>query len=93
MPPVLDDPNILEAPAILSPACNEREALPRAQPSSRRKRSRVLGWLRRLITPVPRLRPPRQAYGAPGTPRVETTLDILAREHPDIHLRVMSSIG
>jgi hypothetical protein len=93
MPPVLDDPNILAEYTILSPACNGREALPRAQPTSRRECSHVLAWLCRLITPVPRLRPHRQEYGAPGTPRVETGLDMLAREHPDIHLRVMSGIG
>jgi hypothetical protein len=93
MPPVLDAPNSLEEHPILSPACNERAALPRAQPSSRRERSHVLEWLCRLLTPVPRLRPHRQAYGAPGTPRLETPLDILAREHPDIHLRVLSGIG
>jgi hypothetical protein len=29
----------------------------------------------------------------PGAPRFETPLDILAREHPDIHLRVMAGLG
>ena len=93
MPHVLDDTDILEEHTALSPECNERDALPRARPLSRRERSRLLALLRRLITPAPRLRPHRQEYCAPGTLRFETTLDILAREYPDLHLRVMSGIG
>ena len=86
MPPTLDDTDILEHPSPASQGddCHE---------SSRRACSPVLAWFGRLFTPVPRLRTRRQAYCAPGAPRFETPLDILAREYPDLHLRVMSGIG
>jgi hypothetical protein len=86
MRPVIDDTDILEhpSPVFQSDACYE---------SSRGERSTVLAFLRHLFTPMPRLRPRRQECGVPGVPRFETPLDILAREHPDIHLRVMAGLG
>jgi hypothetical protein len=93
MPRVLEDPDILEEHIALSPEGNELDRLLRALPSSQRQRSRLLALLRRLVTRVPRLRPCRQAYCVPGALRFEAPLDILAREHPDVHLRVMSGIG
>ena len=93
MPHVLKDPDILEEHTALSPECDELHALPLGLPTSPRGRSRFLTFLHHLITPVPRLRTRRQEHCAPGAPRFETALDILAREHPDIHLRVMSGIG
>jgi hypothetical protein len=93
MPPVLEDPDILEEHTALSPECDELHALPLGLPTAPRGRSRFLTLLRRLITPVPRLRTRRQECCVPGAPRFEVPLDILAREHPDIHLRVMSGIG
>jgi hypothetical protein len=83
---VINDTDILEhpSPALQGDACHE---------SFRQERSHVLAWLRRLFTPVPRLRPRRQACCVPGVPRFDTPLDLLAREHPDIHLRVMAGLG
>jgi hypothetical protein len=87
MPHVLEDPDVLEEhTTTLSPEYDELHALPH-------ERSHVMTVLRRLFTPVPRLRTPRKACGVAGTPRVETALDVLAREHPDIHLRLMGGIG
>jgi hypothetical protein len=93
MPHVLEDPDILEEHITLSPACDELDTLSRALPSFRPKRTPVLAWLGRLFTSVPRLGPRQQGYCAPRAPRFETPLDILAREHPDVLLRVMSSIS
>ena len=86
MPPVLDDTDILEYPSPASQGDESHEL-------SRRERSRLLAFLRRLFTPVPRLRACRQEYCATGAPRFETPLDFLAREYPDIHLRVMAGMG
>jgi hypothetical protein len=86
MRPTIDDPDILEYPSPASQGVECHEL-------SRWERSHVLALFRRLFIPVPRLRPRRQEYGAPGTSRFETPLDILAREYPDIHLRVMSGMG
>jgi len=86
MPPTLDDTHILEYPSPASQGDESHE-------SSRRACSPVLAWLGRLFTPVPRLRPRRQEYCAPGASRFETPLDILAREYPDLHLRVMAGMG
>jgi hypothetical protein len=86
MRPVIDDTDILEHPshALQSDACHE---------PFRQERSPVLAFLRHLFPPVPRLQPRRQACCVPGAPRFETPLDILAREHPDVHLRVMAGLG
>jgi hypothetical protein len=86
MSPMIDDTDILEypSPASQGDECHE---------SSRRERSPVLAWFGRLFTPVPRLQPRRQEHCVPGASRFETPLDILAREYPDIHLRVMSGMG
>ena len=92
MPHILDDTDILEEHTTLSPACDELHALPLGLPTSPRGRSRFLAFLRCLFTPVPRLRTRRQEYCA-LVHRFETPLDILAREHPDIHLRVMAGMG
>ena len=93
MPHILEDPDILEEHTALSPACDELQTLPLGLPTAPHGRSRFLTFLRRLFTPVPRLQTRRQEHCAPGAPRFETALDILAREYPDIHLRVMSGIG
>jgi hypothetical protein len=86
MRPVIDETDILEypSPALQGDACHA---------SSRQERSHVLALLRRLFTPVPRLRLRQQECCVPGAPRFETPLDILAREHPDVHLRVMAGMG
>jgi hypothetical protein len=85
MPQVLEDPDVLlEDDSVLSPTCDELHALTTAP----HERSHVMTLLRRLITPVPRLRTRRVA----GTPQVETALDVLAREHPDVHLRIMAAM-
>ena len=86
MPHVLENPDILEHPSPASQGDECRE-------SSRRACSPVLAWFGRLFTPVPRLRRRRHEYGVPWASRFETPLDILAREYPDIHLRVMSGMG
>jgi len=93
MPHVLEDPDILEEHTALSPACDELQTLPLELPTSLRGRSRFLAFLRRLFTPVPRLRTRRQECCVSRAPRFETSLDILAREHPDIHLRIMAGMG
>ena len=93
MPHVLEDPDILEEHTALSPACDKLQTLPLELPTSLRGRSRFLAFLRRLFTPVPRLRPRRQECCVPGAPRFETSLDMLAREHLDIYLLVMGGIG
>jgi len=85
MPHVLEDPDVLEDDPVLSPTYDALHALTTAP----RERSHVLTLLRWLITPVPRLRTRRVA----GTPQIETALDVLAREHPDIHLRLMAGMG
>lgn len=92
MPHVLDDTDILEYPSASS-ACEELHALSLGLPTSARGRSRFLTFLRRLFAPAPRLRTRPQAYRTPGAPRFETSLDILAREHPDSHRWVMAVIG
>jgi hypothetical protein len=89
MPHVLEDHDVLEDDLVLSPTSDELHALPLGLPTAPRERSRLLTLLRRLITPVTRLRTRRVA----GTPQVETALDVLAREQPDIYLLVMSGIG
>jgi hypothetical protein len=86
MPHVLEEPDVLEEDPVLSPTCDELYAAPR-------ERSSIRAWLRRLRTPVPRLRTRRQVCSTAGTPRFETALDVLAREHPDVHLRVMAGMG
>ena len=93
MPHILEDTDILEEHTALSPAGDELHALPLGLPASRRERSRFLAWLRRLIPHRQRPQTCHQGYCAPRAPRFETPLDILAREHPDIHLRIMSGIG
>jgi hypothetical protein len=93
MPRVLEDPNALAAHMALCPTCDEHETLPSALPSYQQERSPVLAWLGRLFTPLPRPRPRRQGDCALGTRRFETPLDVLAREYPDLHLWVISSIG
>ena len=94
MPHVCEAPECLEAHPALSPACDERQALPpRGLLASRRECPRFLALLRCLITPVPRLRTRQQEHGVPGTLRVETSLDMLAREYPDIHLQDMAVWG
>jgi hypothetical protein len=94
MPHVSEAPDSLDAYPALSPACNERHVLPpRGLPASRRERSRFLALLRCLITPAPRLRTRRQEHGVLSALRVETSLDMLAREYPDIHLWVMAVLG
>jgi hypothetical protein len=89
MPHVLEDPDVLEEDTTLSPTCDELHVLTTAPC----ERSHVMTLLRRLMTPVSRLRPRRQVCCVAGTPRVETALDVLAREHPDIHLRLMAGMG
>ena len=91
MPHVIDDTDIEEysSPTAEYDALYERS---RVVPS-RRGRSRFLAFLRRLFTPVPRLKPRRKVCCIPGAPRFETALDVLAREHPDIHLRLMAGMG
>jgi hypothetical protein len=85
MPHILEDPDVLEEDPVLSPTCDELHALTTAP----RERSHVMTFLRRLITSVSRLRTRRVV----GKPQVETALDVLAREQPDIYLLVMSGIG
>jgi hypothetical protein len=85
MPHVLEDPDVLEEDTTLSPACDELYAAPRGH-------SHVMTLLRRLVPPVPRRRPRRKECCVAGAPWVETALDVLAREHPDIHLRVVAGM-
>jgi len=92
MPHVLDDIDIPQHPS-LSPEYDERHALPRGLPAPRCERSWFLVLLCRLITPTPRLPMRWQGHGTPGAPRFQTPLDILAREYPDLHLRVMAGMG
>jgi hypothetical protein len=90
MPRALEDPEILEEHTAVSPV---GDALPLGMPTAPRGHSRLQTFLRRLITPVPRLRTRRQDHCHPGKPRFEAPLDVLAREHPDIHLRLMAGMG
>jgi len=92
MPRVLEDTDILEHPSP-SAASDTLHALPLGLPTAPRGRSRLQTFLRRLFTPVPRLRPRRQECCVPGAPRFETPLDMLAREHLDIYLLVMGGMG
>ena len=92
MPHILDDTDILERPSP-SPECDEIHALPLVLPSSRRVRSRFLAFLRRLTILMRRSGTHQQGYCAPGAPRFETPLDLLARNYPDLHLRLMSGMG
>lgn len=92
MPHVLDDTDILEYPSTSS-VCEEPQALSLGLPTSVRGCSRFLTLLRRLFASAPRRRTRLQAYRTPGAPRFETSLDILAREHPDSHLWAMAVIG
>ena len=84
MPQVLEAPDVLEDDPVLSPTCDELHALTTAP----HERSYVMTLLRRLVTPMPRLWTRRVA----GTPQVETALDVLAREHPDVHLRILAGM-
>jgi hypothetical protein len=88
MPHVLEEPDVLEEDSVVSPTCDELHALPTAP----RERTPVMTFLRRLITPVPKLRMRRQDCCVARAPQVETALDVLAREHPDIHLRLMAGM-
>jgi hypothetical protein len=90
MPHVLNDPDVLEEhTTTLSP---EYDTLPLERPTAPRGCSRLQTFLHRLITLVPRLRPRRQDHCHSGEPRVETALDILARERPDTYLLVMGGM-
>ena len=93
MPHILNDTDILEEHTALSPECDTPDTLPLGLPTSPRERSHFLTFLRRLITPRRRPRICQQGYCAPRAPRFEMPLDILAREHPDLHLRVMAGMG
>jgi hypothetical protein len=92
MPHVLDDTDILEHPSP-SLAGDTFHALPLQLPTARCGRSRFLLLLRRLFTPMPRLQTRRQECCVSRAPRFETSLDMLARDYPDIHLRVMEVLG
>jgi hypothetical protein len=86
MRPTLDETDILEYPSPASQGDESHE-------SSRWERSCFLALLRRLFTPGPRLRTRRQDHCHPGARRVETPLDMLAREHPDVFLLVIGGMG
>jgi hypothetical protein len=85
MPPVIDDTDVLEHPAT-STDCNAVQALPLLLPTARRRRLSILAFLRRR-------RMPRTRYHVSEVQQFELPLDILARKHPDLYLRVMSGIG
>ena len=85
MPRVTTDDDLWENPSPTA-ACATAELLPRV-------RFPLLAALRTLFTPALRLRTRPQGVCAWETPRCETALDLLAREHPDLHLRLMSGLG
>jgi hypothetical protein len=89
MPHVLNDIDILEHPAL---ECDERHTLPLVLPTPRRERSRFLALFRRLFSPRRRSRTYQEGY-APSASRFQTPLDILAQEHPDLYLRILSGLG
>ena len=85
MPRVTTDDDILEN-TFHATACVTAEPLPHV-------RFPLLAFFRSLFTPALRPRTRPQGACAVGTPRCETALDILAREYPDLHLRIMSVMG
>jgi hypothetical protein len=92
MPHVLNDTDILDYPSAAS-TDDTLPARPLGLPTSTRGRAPFLPFLRHLFGPRPSRWTCRQEPCTPGAPRYETALDILAREYPDSHLRIMAVIG
>ena len=86
---VTDDTDILEHTTV----CEYSETLPYLQPPSRHGGYRLFGVLRRLMTFTRGQRVLRTQQNAPNIREFEWPLDILARKHPDLYIRVMTGSG
>jgi hypothetical protein len=86
---VTDDTDILEHPTVFEYS----ETLPYVQPPSRRGGYRLFIVLRRLMTFARGQRALRAQQNAPNIRQFELPLDILARKHPDLYIRVMTGSG
>lgn len=86
---VMDDTETLEHAA--APAGDKTHARTRALPPPR-GRFPLLAAVGRLFTALWR-RCPQEPHGVRGSQQFELPLDILAREHPDIYLRLMTGAG
>lgn len=91
MPHVIDDTDTLEHTASSS-ACDETHAQALALPPSRRGRPHILAGVGRFFTALWRLRP-QEPHGTRGMQQFELPLDRLARQHPDLYLRIMTGAG
>ena len=86
---VTDDTDILEHTTI----GEYSETLPHVQTPSRRGGYRLFVVLRRLMTFARGQRALRAQQNAPNIREFELPLDILARKHPDLYIRVMTGSG
>jgi hypothetical protein len=89
MPHVMDDTETLEHAA--APAGDTTHARTLVL-SPRRGRFSLLAAVGRLFTALWRRRP-QELHDVRGTQQFELPLDILARKHPDLYLRLMTGAG
>jgi len=92
VPHVTDDTDILEQVATAYERDQVR-ALPLVPPPSRHGGSRLLAALCALFTPARKSRALRAQQSAPAVRKFEMPIDIMARQYPDIYIRVMSGTG
>jgi hypothetical protein len=87
---VTDDTDILEQTPT---AFEYRETRPYMQPPSPRGGFRLYAVLRRLLPFARGQRTLQAQQYTPNTRQFELPLDILARKHPDLYMRVMTGSG
>jgi hypothetical protein len=92
MPHVTYDPDILEQAATAYER-DQVQSLPLVPPPSRHGGSRLLAALCALFTPARKSRALRAQQSAPTVRKFELPIDIMARQYPDIYIRVMSGSG
>jgi hypothetical protein len=86
---VTDDTDILEHTTVREYSAT----LPYVQPPSRRGGYQLFGVLRRLLAFARGQRVLQAQPNAPNIREFELPLDILARKHPDLYIRVMTGSG
>jgi hypothetical protein len=89
---VTDDTDILEQTATAYEP-DEAQALPFVLPPSRRGGFRLFARLRGWLTPGRKQRALRARQGPLVARKFELPLDMLAQQHPDIYIRVMTGVG
>jgi hypothetical protein len=88
----MEDTDILEHTATAYEH-DEVQTRPFVLPPSRRGGRRLLAMLRGLIPSGRQQRHLRARQAVPAGQKFELPLDMLARKHPDLYLRIMTGIG